>query len=414
MTGHRADVAVAGAGPAGLALAVACAERGLDVMLVAPRPEQPWTQTFGLWIDEARAAGVEDGLAARWSTTVIHARPGAPQRLARGYALIDGQALPGLLRARLRAAGGVIRSGRVSGVEPRGLALSGGDRIEATAVVDATGHAPTLIDRPPPRAFQSAFGIVGHFPTAPAEPGAMTLMDLRPHRLGARGRDGQTPDPTFLYAADLGAGRWFVEETSLARARPLAFADLRARLRQRLPVLDSGRVEIEGEERCVFPMGAPLPPRPGRVIPFGAAAGMVHPASGYQVGAALTAAPGLADAIAKTIAAGAQPAEVASAGWDALGSPDRRRQRALHQLGLEALLRFDQSALQQFFATFFDLPEARWRAYLSGADDVAEVRRTMLTVFRRAGPLALPLARVALGPARGELLRALAPGSPQG
>ncbi len=402
MTTGRVDLAVAGAGPAGLALAAACAGRGLETVVIAPRPLQPWPQTFGVWTDEALAGGLTDALAARWTTTVAHARPGAPQRLARGYALLDNAEAARRLRSRLHERGGRICEGRVTGVDAHGVRLSTGAHVGARAVVDATGHAPTLVTRSPPAAFQSAFGLTARFAIPPAEPGAMTLMDLR-----APGQAHPASDPTFLYAADLGAGRWFVEETSLARRRPLPFDDLEDRLRSRLAAAGTEPADIEGYERCVFPMGGALPDRDPQVIPFGAAAGMVHPASGYQVGAALAVAPALADALAEAIAADAAAHQVTAAGWEAVWGRDRRAQRALQQLGLRALLRFDQGALQRFFAAFFDLPEAQWRAYLSGDGDAAGTRQAMLSVFRRVGWLALPLAQTAIGPGRRELAAGL-------
>lgn len=400
---ERVDVAIAGAGPAGMALAAACAERGLATTVVAPRPRQPWTQTFGVWVDEAVNAGLDEALASRWTTTVVHARPGAPHRLARGYGLLDNAVVAQRLRERLQGAGGTLREGRVAGADGDGLHLSTGTRLFATAVVDATGHAPALVERRTPAAFQSAFGFTARFRTAPGEPDAMTLMDLRHPTRGSH----EPRDPTFLYAADLGDGRWFVEETSLARRRPLPFDELERRLRARLERSGAEPEGIEGVERCVFPMGAALPERGGRVIPFGAAGGMVHPASGYQVGSALTLAPAVASALAQVLADSADVWEVTATGWDAVWGRDRRGQRALQQLGLEALLRFDQDALQRFFAAFFDLAEGQWRAYLSADGDAAGARQAMLAVFRRVGPLALPLVRVALGPGRRQLAEGL-------
>jgi lycopene beta-cyclase len=46
------DVLVVGGGPAGSALAGACARRGLATGLLAPAPERPWTATYGMWAAE--------------------------------------------------------------------------------------------------------------------------------------------------------------------------------------------------------------------------------------------------------------------------------------------------------------------------------------------------------------------------
>lgn len=63
---------------------------------------------------------------------------------------------------------------------------------------------------------------------------------------------------------------------------------------------------------------------------------------------------------------------------------DLVRQRALHELGLETLLRLDSAQLRMFFDAFFDLPIRAWRGYLSGADSAQAVATTMLMVFARA------------------------------
>lgn len=204
--------------------------------------------------------------------------------------------------------------------------------------------------------------------------------------------------PTFLYAMDLGGGRFFVEETSLARRPALGFDVLEARLRRRLAAAGAVLDETLAVERCLFPMGQPLPSRRQLVVGYGAAAGMVHPATGYQVGAALQRAPRLASAVVSALdAKGANPASVAAAGWAAVWPVDLVRQRALHQFGLATLLRLDADQLRTFFRTFFDLPTSQWRGYLSGADSAQAVAKTMLALFARApARLRLALARAAL------------------
>ena len=46
------DVLIAGAGPAALALAAACARLGLSTALADPAPEAAWPATYALWADE--------------------------------------------------------------------------------------------------------------------------------------------------------------------------------------------------------------------------------------------------------------------------------------------------------------------------------------------------------------------------
>jgi lycopene cyclase-like protein len=386
----HAGVVVVGDGPAGSALAAACAELGLSTRLVGAEPQRTWPATYGAWIDEL--AGVEVDLGgpavwrARFDDPVVAFDGVEPRGIGRAYGLLDNAVLHGALRERLLAAGGRVVSGRVRAVvhDDRGstVTLPDGEQVRAALVVDATGHRPALIDpgagsRP---AQQVAAGVVADIAGAPVPPGGMAFMDWRTPR-------GAAPDPpTFLYAMDLGGGRTFVEETSLAARPPLPVGVLRHRLEHRLAAAGATVGTIESREAVAFPMGVVVPPHPQRALAFGAAAGMVHPATGYQVAIALRRAPAVAAAVAEAVAVRHHPDDLASAAWSAVWPDDLLRQRALHDYGLRVLLGFDSSDTQRFFRAFFSLPDRDWRAYLSGAASSRELARIMLSVARRLPP----------------------------
>lgn len=134
-------------------------------------------------------------------------------------------------------------------------------------VIDASGHSPTLVVRSPhpPLAYQAAYGVLGTFTRPPLRPGQLLFMDYRSDFPAASG------PPTFLYGMDLGDGRFFLEETSLAARPAMSFAQLKDRLEQRLAQLGTALREVHGTEQAPFPMNAPLP-APQRVIGFGGAA----------------------------------------------------------------------------------------------------------------------------------------------
>jgi lycopene cyclase-like protein len=234
-----------------------------------------------------------------------------------------------------------------------------------------------------PLAFQAAYGILGTFTRPPVAPGAMSLMDYRDdHLTPAERRD---EPPTFLYAMDMGEGQYFVEETSLAHAPAMPLEQLEHRLHRRLAHAGVAVTAVRHVERCLFPMNHAMPDLRQPVIGFGGAASMVHPATGYQVGAALTLAPRLAAALATALAQpGATPATLAEAGWDAVWPTDRRRRHALYHFGLDALMDFDAATLQAFFATFFAQPLPRWADYLSNRHTTSGVLRTMWGIFLAA------------------------------
>jgi len=77
---------------------------------------------------------------------------------------------------------------------------------------------------------------------------------------------------------------------------------LKERLLRRLAKRNVEPVDVIHEEFCLFPMNLPLPNLQQQLLAFGSAASMVHPASGYLIGALLRRAPSFADAIASGIA----------------------------------------------------------------------------------------------------------------
>lgn len=352
------DVLVVGGGPAGRALAAACARRGLGAALVDPHPDRPWRATYAAWADELpEGAPVAVAARARAFTTTEHV-------LGRDYAVLDNG------RLRLLPPDVVVVRGKVVERTATGVRLADGRPLGARVVVDASGARGGEVE-------QTAVGVV--VSEAEAEPfvarGEAVVMDWR------KPPDARTPDPTFLYAVPLGPNRVLLEETSLARAPGLPLAELRLRLHARLAA--HGIRPPAEEERVRIPMDAPR--AHGRA--FGAAAGLVHPATGYSVAASLRLAPVVAEAIA------------AGAPEDVLWSPSAKAVHALRERGLDVLLALPPPRVPEFFRAFFDLPAENQRSYLSQRDDLGGTVRAMAALFR-ASPwsmrarMAFPVRRV--------------------
>jgi lycopene cyclase-like protein len=391
------DVLVIGAGPAALAIGAALGQRGLAVeALSATEPDAPWPNTYGIWGEEVDALGLEHLLEHRWSDTVSYFGAGGQEgseltRHVRDYGLFDKAALQrhGLLTCA--AAGLRWRRGVAAQLahDANGSTVTSndGERLRARLVIDATGHEPLFVRRPldGPVAGQAAYGIVGHFSAPPIAAGRFVLMDYRPDHLSEEERMGP---PTFLYAMDLGCGRFFVEETSLALAPPLPFPVLRDRLHRRLAHRGVRVLEVEHEEFCLFPMNPALPTPGQRVVGFGGAASMVHPTSGYLVGALLRRAPALADAIAAALGGTSGEASdadaLAAVAWEGLWPADLRRRHALYRFGLEKLMRFEEARLRHFFQTFFHLPNEQWYRFLTNTLPLPELVGAMLRLFGTA------------------------------
>ena len=342
-----ADVLVAGAGPAGWALAHACARRGLWTALVAPRPRRAWWQTYGVWADECGSA-----VARTVSDAIAFGRQ--EHRLNRRYAILDNDAT---LR-KLASAPVAVLDDRVTARHdgPRGTAveLASGRTVAAALVIDATGARRGGAEQTAVGRYLADAGAS----TDLVAPGTALFMDWR-------GGDG-----TFLYAVPVG-DRVLVEETSLAGRPAMPLAQLRERLARRGLAVDP-----RGEERVRFPLDAPRARGPA----FGAAAGLIHPATGYSVGTSLTLAPAVADAIAEALPRGPVAARraVAQAVWPR----SARVVHALRRKGLRALLRMPPERLPDFFDTFFAMPDELQHAYLSGRTDVRGTVSAMATLFK--------------------------------
>jgi lycopene cyclase-like protein len=394
------DVIVLGGGPAACCLAAALAEQALQVALLAPHDLlAPWPNTYGIWVDEVEALGLAHLLEHRWSDTVSYfgagaADPANPANAStchgREYGLFNREALQQHWLGRCQRGDVALLQGQAErfGLDPAGacsqLTCADGTVLQARLVVDATGQGSSLLQRPDkgPVAGQAAYGVVGRFSAPPVEPGQFVLMDYRADHLSEAER--QEP-PTFLYAMDLGGGRFFVEETSLALAPPVPYAVLQQRLERRLAHRGVAITAVEHEEFCLFPMNLPLPDLDQPVLGFGGAAAMVHPASGYMVGSLLRRAPLVAEAVAAAMAdPAAPPAALARAGWQALWPAAERFRREFYLFGLGKLMGFEEARLRHHFAAFFQLPPEEWYGFLTNTLTTPQLLGAMLRLFSLA------------------------------
>jgi len=390
MTTKHIDVVVVGDGPAGSALAHGCARRGVDTALIGSG--QPWTATYGCWVDELEPAAADFGpVADLFAVTMSDLAVVTDRRqiLSRTYGVLDNETV------RHRFLSGVdLRQTRVERVDAAAgghqVELGDGSTIRCRLVIDATGWPSGLapsgrIEVP---AWQTGIGVVLPEPP-PGDLGTPTLMDFRPVRAGATRESTIGPGgvATFAYSIPVRDG-WLVEETVLVgrpAVEPISLlARLAARLGRHPDTLLGAAVR---SEYVRIPMGTPIATlAAGQVeaVPFGAAAGYIHPVTGYSVGASLRAVPRVADAIAAALgdAAGPEEAVDRDAVWEAVWPTAMRRTRVFHDMGLSMLLRLDAAGESEFFSTFYDLPTDRWSEFLRIDASPTDTASVMAEVFR--------------------------------
>jgi lycopene beta-cyclase len=373
------DALVVGAGPAGTIIAGALRDRGLTVSGLTATPlKHPWPNTYGIWRDELEVLGLPHLLGHSWTHCVSYQR---------AYGLFDKIKLQNHLLEKCQ--GVQWTQGKAIAITHQAhhstVTTDNGTELEARIVIDASGHQSAFVERQitKPIAYQAAYGIVGRFSKPPVEAEQFVLMDFRSDHLSTA--DKAEAGPTFLYAMDMGNNTFFVEETSLAEAPGVGFEVLERRLIQRLRSRNIEVTEIHEVERCLFPMNLPMPSFDQSVVGFGGAASMIHPASGYSVGAMLRRGRDLAGAIDTALQnANASPRSIAVAGWNGLWPKDRLRKYYLYQLGLEKLMRFNESQLKNHFDTFFSLPQAQWAGFLADGLTTPELVLAMVRMFGKA------------------------------
>lgn len=378
----NAKIAIIGAGPAALAVANALGLRGERVRVIAPDPTAAWVPNYGGWADQFSSDFGEKFFEQTYAAPCVRLpRGGKPTEkvLRRRYARIHKTRLQEHLLASLRASGAEFIQETLAAVEPGPetdrLVFESGRTLEASLVIDASGARSPFVNRHnnEKNAFQLAYGQTIQTKPHGFKCGEMRFMDFS-------GTSEDQAVPTFLYAMPLSHNQLFVEETVLATRQQVSFDYLKNKLNHRLA---QEGIEVEGvldEEFCRIPLGLPLPKGKQAVIPFGAAAAMVHPASGYLLARVVETAPRLADLILNERER-LSKSELLKEAMNLVWPTSRKRTRELYMIGLEMLTRMGPERTVEFFHAFFELPEASWRGFLNDSLSPYELGLTMSRMF---------------------------------
>ncbi len=398
-TNASKDALVLGSGPGALSIAAALANEGLNVEILSEQPpDEPWPFTYGIWGEEVDELGLSNLLEHRWINTVSFFGEGDKDPTSnknqatkhnKDYGLFDKRKLQAYWLSQCDKANIKWNKGTAIQLETNHListvTKSNGENLSARLIVDATGYKPVFIKAPDqgPVAVQTCYGIVGEFNSPPVEEGQFVLMDYRCDHLGSKER---MEAPTFLYAMDMGNGKYFLEETSLGLFPPVSIDVLKERLKKRLEHRGLKLEKLQHEEHGLYlPMNMPIPDLSQPVLGFGGSAAMVHPASGYMVGSLLRRAPIVAKAISSAMKdCEASPSLIAQKGWEVLWPSELKKKQALYKFGLEKLMRFEDKQLRDFFIQFFSLPNKQWYGFLTNTLTLKELILAMWEMFKKS------------------------------
>lgn len=369
------DVLVIGAGPAGLSLARALGERGINVVCVDPALERAWPNNYGTWLDELIPLGLDDCVSRVWKHTSVYTSD-KKTVLTRAYARVDRVLLKRRLLERCADSGRVIvaraKASKVDVTTSSDWSMVHLDigNVNARIVVDATGHAlrfVKLAGGAPEPGYQAAYGIECEIEddlTAFSSE-EMLLMDYRDDHMKGELSEVSQNEPTFLYVMPMEGKRVFFEETSLVANPAMEFDKLKHRLYKRLDHYGIRVARVLDEENCLIPMGGALPDASQRVVAYGGAAAFVHPATGYMIARALTLADRTADGIVEALSKGGSADRLARQVWCHTWNERMLSQRDFLNYGGSYLQKIDLTKTRDFFQAFFKLPQEQWGGFLS-------------------------------------------------
>lgn len=390
----RFDVIIIGAGPAGLRLAEHVAGYGIKVCCVDPLPLSMWPNNYGVWVDEFDHMGFEDCLDKTWPMTSIYINDHKTKYLDRAYGRVNRKQLKVKLLENCVSNGVIFHKAKVWKVEHQefesSIVCDDGMELKASLVVDASGFASPFVeyDKPRNHGYQIAHGILAEVESHPFDLDKMVLMDWRNSHLGNEPylRANNSRLPTFLYAMPFDSNLVFLEETSLVSRPVLSYKEVKKRMVARLRHLGIRVKSIVEDEKCVIPMGGPLPRIPQNVMAIGGNAGLVHPSTGYMVARTLALAPVLADAIAECLGSTRmiRGSALYHRVWNGLWPVEKRCTREFYSFGMETLLKLDLNGTRRFFDAFFDLDPHYWHGFLSSRLSLGELAMLSLSLFGHA------------------------------
>ncbi|XP_034700573.1 lycopene epsilon cyclase, chloroplastic isoform X1 [Vitis riparia] len=382
------DLVVIGCGPAGLALAAESAKLGLSVGLIGP--DLPFTNNYGVWEDEFKDLGLGRCIERVWRDTIVYLDDGDPILIGRAYGRVNRHLLHEELLKRCVESGVSYLSSKVERITEasngHSLVVCERDivipcRLATVASGAASGKLLQYEVGGPRVSVQTAYGVEVEVENNPYDPSLMVFMDYRDH-IKQKVQCLEVQYPTFLYVMPMSPTRVFFEETCLASKDAMPFDLLKKKLMSRLETMGIRIIRTYEEEWSYIPVGGSLPNTEQKNLAFGAAASMVHPATGYSVVRSLSEAPKYASVIANILkrshskdifTRGRSTGNISMKAWNTLWPQERKRQRSFFLFGLALILELDIEGIRAFFHTFFRLPNWMWQGFLGSTLSSADL-----------------------------------------
>ncbi|CAI0387725.1 unnamed protein product [Linum tenue] len=377
--GEVLDLVVIGCGPAGLALAAESAKLGLNVGLIGP--DLPFTNNYGVWEDEFKDLGLAGCIEHVWRDTIVYLDDGDPIMVGRAYGRVNRDLLHEELLRRCVESGVSYLNSKVESIveatEGHSVVVCEHNvlvpcRLASVASGAASGKLLEYEVGGPRVSVQTAYGVEVEVENNPYDPSLMVFMDYRDYtKQDPSSLEAQYP--TFLYVMPMTSTRVFFEETCLASKDAMPFDLLKRKLMSRLETMGIRILRTYEEEWSYIPVGGSLPNTEQKNLAFGAAASMVHPATGYSVVRSLSEAPSYASVISNilkqdqyngNLGLRRSNANISMQAWDSLWPLERKRQRAFFLFGLALILQLDIEGIRTFFRAFFRVPRWMWQGFL--------------------------------------------------
>ncbi|CAB4313786.1 unnamed protein product [Prunus armeniaca] len=388
------DVIIIGTGPAGLRLAEQVSQHGIKVCCVDPSPQSLWPNTYSVWVDEFESLQLESCLEKTWPRSCFYIDEDNVKYIDRPFGRISRKKFKTLLMERCLSNDVKFHKAKVLKIEHQEFESSifcdDGNELKASLIVDASGFASTFMeyDKPRNHGYQTGHGILAEVDFHPFDLDKVVQLDWRDSHL--RNEPSMLTRnsifPTFLFAMPFDSSLIYLMETSLVGRPVLSYEEVKKRMVARLRHLGIRVKRVMEAEKCLIPMGGPLPRMSQEVMAMGGTSGLVNPSAGYMVASAMALAPVLAEAIVQCL--GSTPMirgqPLYDRAWKGLWPIERRCVREFYSFGMETLLTLDLNETRRFFDAFFDLDPYYLHGYLSSRLSPTELAVFSLSMFGNA------------------------------